>query len=285
MALALAFAVIGACKQSADIPAVPGVARVGTKNDIASERLAPALLRDSDEMAAYIRAFPRDQYKVYPNVLIGNFYVDDIDDFIKNKLRTGAGWEPKIYEQLQAHARPGTTAIDAGAHIGTHTVALARFVGPEGRVYAFEPQKKLYRELVENLQLQDIHNVYPLRFALGDQSAVVEMSPAAKGNEGGTGMSGGGDKVEQRTIDSFGFANVSVMKIDTEGAEGKIIAGARETIMKWKPALVVEILGGNDIEHAAPEMRAEIQRRIAMIEGFGYQVQRTGPCDYLAIPR
>jgi FkbM family methyltransferase len=159
------------------MPALPGVARVGDKNDIASDRLAPTLLRDTDEMAEYLRAFPRDQYKVYPNVLIGNFYVDDIDDAIKNQLRTGGGWERPIYRLLQANARAGTTAIDAGAHIGTHTVSLARFVGPEGRVYAFEPQKKLYRELVENLKLQGIFNVYPLRFALGDQHSVVEMSP------------------------------------------------------------------------------------------------------------
>jgi hypothetical protein len=75
-----------------------------------------------------------------------------------------------------------------------------------------------------------------------------------------------------------------VIKIDTEGYEDKVIAGARDTIMKWKPVLVVEILGGNDIEHAAPELRAVIERRIGMIEGLGYKVQRVGACDYLATP-
>src|SRR4051794_21224650 len=49
--------------------------------------------------------------------------------------------------------KPGMTAIDAGANIGAHTVYFAKAVGPEGRVHAFEPQRRVYYLLCGNVSL------------------------------------------------------------------------------------------------------------------------------------
>ena len=135
--------------------------------------------------------------------------------------------------------------VEVGAHIGTHTIPLAHLVGPYGRVYAFEPQRKLYRELHHNLALNGIANVVPLRFALGDGEArIVTMNPPEAGNEGRTAVGRGGDRVELRSLDSFALERVSVIKIDAEGFERHVLAGAAETIRRNRPAIVVEIMGG-----------------------------------------
>ena len=50
--------------------------------------------------------------------------------------------------------------------------------------------------------------------------------------------------VEMRTLDSYGFTDVRILKIDTEGTEMEVIEGGRETILRDRPALIVELLTG-----------------------------------------
>jgi FkbM family methyltransferase len=142
---------------------------------------------------------------------------------------------------------PGSTALDIGAHIGSLTLPLARLVGPGGVVYAFEPQKKIYRELVKNLELNNIKNVIPLRFAVGAEDRVIDMTPTV-GRDGTMRVGGGGDRAEMRTIDSFDFSNVSMMKIDVEGYELPVLKGAQRTIRMWHPAILIEIVQIDDVK-------------------------------------
>jgi FkbM family methyltransferase len=257
---------------------------VRNRNDLDTSQVAPRLLHDGPEMTAYMLGLPAGAYRVHLVRGVGRFYLDEGDDVIKGNLRVGIRWEGSIDRLLARHTKPGTTAIDAGAHIGTHTLELARRVGVDGRVYAFEPQKKLFRELVFNLRLNQAMNVVPLRFALGDSSEIIEMSPPVARNEGGTGVGLGGDRAELRKIDSFEFQNVSIMKIDVEGYEDHVLRGARETIKRWKPVLLVEIQGGQNYDKTTPEVRAKIDATKSIIESFGYKVERVSEHDYLGLP-
>ena len=251
-------------------------------NDLEPARLAAQLLRDEEAMRDYLAAFPLAEYKVYEVEGQGRFYLDGLDDVIKRPLRKGVMWEPYLVTLIPQYVKPGTTVIDAGAHIGTHTLTMARAAGRTGRVFAFEPQKKIYRELVRNLELNGARNVRPLRFALGDRHGVIEMSKAVAGNEGGTGVGPGGDKAELRTIDSFGFRNVSFIKIDVEGFEDPVLDGAAQTIRTQRPVLLVEIQGGEDYDKASAKVRQNIEQTIAKLKAFGYAVKRVSRHDYLA---
>jgi FkbM family methyltransferase len=251
-------------------------------NDIEPARLAPQLLRDQAAMGEYLAAFPLAEYKIYEVEGQGRFYLDGLDDVIKRPLRKGVMWEPYLVTLIPQHIKPGTTVIDAGAHIGTHTMTMARTAGRKGRVYSFEPQKKIYRELVRNVELNGLRNVVPLRFALGDRHEVIEMSRSVAGNEGGTGVGPGGDKAELRTIDSFGFRNVSFIKIDVEGFEDHVLDGAAQTIKAQHPVLLVEIQGGEDYDKAPPKIRQRIEQTIAKLKAYGYAVKRVSRHDYLA---
>ena len=155
---------------------------------------ASLVLHDEAELAAYLDAFPSDRYQAYEVPGVGRFLVDDPNERIKSVLVAGHKWEEHIEELLAEHVRPGSVALDLGAHIGTHTMTMSRLVGPSGRVYAFEPVKKIYRELCRNLALNDASNVVPLRYALGrEPTRVIEMRPLTPGEEGGTSVGSGGD--------------------------------------------------------------------------------------------
>lgn len=247
--------------------------------------LAPALLDDRARIVEYLAEFPEEQYEIVDVPQLGKFYLDDNPAWVKRFLRTGRIWEPKVQRVMARHAAPGTTALDIGAHIGSHTLALARMVGPDGAVYAFEPQKKIFRELVKNLELNGLHNVVPLRFAVGASHEVIEMSPT-EGRDGLMQVGAGGDEAELRTLDSFGFRNVSLIKIDVEGYELAVLQGAVETIRAWHPAIVVEILAGEIYEQAPAELRAHVEATRELFDQLGYELIRIsceGGCDYLGL--
>jgi FkbM family methyltransferase len=268
----LSMLILAACRE-AEPPPPPEVAT------------APLVLHDEAELEAYLAAFPSEQYRVYEVPGLGRFYVDDPQERIKKVLVGGGKWEEHIEEVLEEYVRPGSVALDVGAHIGTHALTMARLVGPAGRVYAFEPVKKTYRELRRNLELNGVTNVVALRYALGKGTAgVIEMNPIHPGEEGGTSVGHGGDRVELRSLDSFGFEQVSLIKIDVEGFELPVLDGAEDTIRRNRPVLVVEIAGGYDYQTAPPDARMQIDVTRWRIAGLGYTVKHVKKQDYLALP-
>lgn len=263
----------------------PAPAPPSNPNVIDAPFLKPKLIDDGAHMQAYMAALPEGIYKEYRVEPIGSFYLDEIDDVIKHFLRNGRVWEKHLVELFPKYVKPGSTVIDAGAHVGVHTLTLARLAGPQGRVYSFEPQRKIYRELVFNLRLNGVRNVVPLRYALGDTTGIAEMSSATLGNEGGTPVGKGGDRVELRPIDSFGFRNVSFMKIDVEGFEDHVLEGAKLTIAKNRPVILIEIQGGQDYANTSPEIRKKIEATIARLKAMNYKVEQIYVHDYLALPQ
>jgi FkbM family methyltransferase len=256
-----------------------------TAYEVPQEVLAPRLLLDQQDMKDYLAAFPTEKYTRYNVTNLGAFYIDKPSDIIKKVIVSGNVWENQIDNLLKKYIERGSTALDIGAHIGTHTLRMTQLVGPKGRVYAFEPQKKIYRELYSNLKLNQASNGIPLRFAIGNSNAVIEMNAAQDGNEGATAVGAGGDKAEIRTIDSFGFQGISLIKIDVEGFEDPVIEGARETLIKCHPVILVEILARNSNDASPEAAKLRIANTKKKIEDLGYSVELVSNEDYLALPR
>ena len=261
---ALFMAATGACSKAEK--------RVPQSNRVAESILAPALLLDKEEIAKYVSDFPHADYQIFDVAGIGKFYLDDNPALVKKQLRAGKPWEPEALELFSKYAVPGSTALDIGAHIGSLTLPLARSVGPDGIVYAFEPQKKIYRELVKNLELNSVNNAVPLRFAVGAQHLVIEMTPT-QGRDGTMQVGAGGDKAEMRSIDSFVFSNVSMMKIDVEGYELPVLKGARRTIRKWHPAILIEIPGFYHYKTLPAKQKEQIDGVRSFFEQNGYRLR------------
>jgi FkbM family methyltransferase len=238
-------------------------------------------------LAAYLKDFPRDEYDLHPTANGFSFFVEKgtAVDGIKKIISRGEVWEGYFLELMAKHIRPGSAVIDAGAYIGTHALAMARLVGPLGRVFAYEPQRKVFRELVYNIIENRARNVVPLRFALGDTTRVIEMGRPVNGIEANVGIGRGGDQAELRPLDSFGLSDVSFIKIDVEGYEDQVLDGARRTVAEnGHPPILVEIQSAVDYDSAPPEIRSRIEGTVARLEDMGYLVAPQQPRDYLATP-
>jgi len=124
------------------------------------------------------------------------------------------------------------TAIDCGSHIGYWALQMAKRFG---RVEAFEPMAQFRECFVENVHGT---NVKLHECALGSGEASVAMV-YEQWDSGGTHVGGPGD-IRMRTLDSFMFDNVDYIKIDCEGYELEVLKGARETIERYRPCVIVE---------------------------------------------
>lgn len=140
--------------------------------------------------------------------------------------------------------RSGDTAVDAGANIGCHTLALARFVGPTGMVLAFEPQRPVYDCLCGTCALNELWHVNTYLCALGDERGMTKV-PFMRYTEpesfGGAAVGGlVGHDVPIVPLDDFDLPALHFVKIDVEGHEAHVLRGARETIHRHRPFLYVE---------------------------------------------
>jgi FkbM family methyltransferase len=170
--------------------------------------------------------------------------------------------EIDLFRQL---LRPGDVAIDAGANIGALTVAMARLVGKQGAVVAFEPQRAIFDILTSNIRLNDLTNVVAQRRAVGERIGTVRvpsLNYERVDNFGGVALGGAqGEDVELVTVDSLALPRLRLLKVDVEGMECEVVSGARGTIERFQPALYIE----ND--------RAEHSRRlISLLFDIGYRL-------------
>jgi len=183
--------------------------------------------------------------------------------------------EAKVFREL---VQPGWTALDVGANVGAFTVTMAKAVGPTGTVVAFEPQPVVFRMLRASVALNKLANVECRHAAVGrrkgkitvpliDPRAAYNFGGVALGDQGqGKGADGERRKTKRRkvdvvTLDGLKLTACHFVKIDVEGMEQDVIAGARRTIGRFRPLLYVE----NDrAEKAVGLIRA--------IDGLGYKM-------------
>ncbi|MGE5547007.1 MAG: FkbM family methyltransferase [Solirubrobacterales bacterium] len=159
------------------------------------------------------------------------------------------------YLFLSQVVRPGMTVLDIGANIGAHTLWMAQAVGPAGTVWAFEPQRVVHQMLCANLALNNLGNVRALHLGVGRKAGKAAIPPLDYGrgnNFGGIALreAGRGEDVPVITVDSLNLTACHVAKIDVEGMEGDVLAGAKKTIEKHRPVLYVE----NDRRDKSPAL-------------------------------
>lgn len=155
------------------------------------------------------------------------------------------------------YATRGSVAIDVGASVGNYAAAISRRVGPTGQVLALEPNPDVYAELVRSTWGT---NVVALNLAASVEAGVATLAVPTSGVDHhaplGTlqPLTGEAATYAVRCVPLDHLVEqhrpVSLIKIDVEGHERAVVAGARETIERHAPALVVEI----EARHTSPEM-------------------------------
>jgi FkbM family methyltransferase len=165
------------------------------------------------------------------------------DTFIGRSLDLYGEWcegEIILFSRL---LQPGSVAIDVGANIGTHTLALAKLVGPAGAIHAFEPQQAIYDILCANIEGNGLRNVKTYLAAMGAKDGtchVPKIDYSSPDNFGAVSVGQGEIEVPLVAIDGLNLARLDLVKIDVEGAESEVLAGATSTLARLRPMLYVE---------------------------------------------
>jgi FkbM family methyltransferase len=152
----------------------------------------------------------------------------------------------------------GDVCVDVGGNIGQTALMMAIKVGPQGKVFSFEPFERTHASFQNNLALNPhITNVKLERMAVGETSGELTMYVENKRNSGGNrikpvdkNVNAEVQKVKVVSLDEYflkdtSLTKVDLIKIDVEGFEMKVLKGAHELITKFRPALFVEINDAN----------------------------------------
>jgi FkbM family methyltransferase len=167
------------------------------------------------------------------------FHLDPNDAVITGAILRDGTWEKAETETIRRLLAPGDTFIDVGANVGWYTAIASRSVGPRGRVIAFEPAPGSLAYLRRTVAENGCRNVTIEPKALSDKPGTLDLHIGVE-NKGhnsiiASGATGETVAVEAVTLDDYLGdvpGGIRLIKIDTEGAEGFILRGMRETFRK-----------------------------------------------------
>lgn len=207
----------------------------------------------------------------------GIFLYPANDAYIGKSLELYGEWSEGEVSLVRHFAGIGACVIEVGSNLGSHTVAIGRMVGPEGRVYAFEPQRLVFQLLCTNLINNDITNVKAFNAAVGNGCGdvfVPEIELDKVYNFGGVRIgSTSGHRVPIMRIDDLELERVDFIKIDAEDCEPQVLLGAFETIRKHAPPMLIEY---------NPHMREQINRVLRLFDyrAWSYNEPLFNPANF-----
>ncbi|MDE2292106.1 MAG: FkbM family methyltransferase, partial [Elusimicrobia bacterium] len=142
--------------------------------------------------------------------------------------------------------RPGMTFVDLGANIGYYSVLASRLVGPEGRVFAFEPDTANLELLLRNVRENGCRNVAVAPYAVSDRVGFAELyqaesAPAVHSIARPPESSRGGRRVMTVSLDEYFPEGVcpDFVKMDVEGAEFMALSGMTRLLSDRRLKVVV----------------------------------------------
>lgn len=185
--------------------------------------------------------------------LDGALEVPAADQYLRSAIESSGEYSGAEYDLYQALLRPGDVALDVGSNIGVFAIGMARAVGRTGRVLAFEPQPLIFDILSRNLALNRIANVEAHRAMVAEADGTGEFVDLQSlpddllFNFGAMGVHsrvrnrfGAMVPTPVRSVDGFALDRCAFIKVDAEGAEERVLAGAAETVERCRPILSLE---------------------------------------------
>jgi FkbM family methyltransferase len=168
-----------------------------------------------------------------------------------------SNWEEAPFAAFRAALAPGSIVFDIGASFGLYSIAAGQVVGPDGAVIAFEPAQETSALLREHLRLNGVgERVEVVEQVVSDvvgdqvfweQRTSLGASLAEAAAQAGRPFVDG--ELQRRsvpgtTIDAFCAErglSPDVVKIDVEGAEARVLRGARHLLGARRAAILLEI--------------------------------------------
>ena len=199
----------------------------------------------------------------------------------------GRGYQVQCQDFVKEYfsTRPSRRALDIGANMGITAIEYAQYFDT---VEAFEPVPEVYDQLIEVCRRNNLNNVATHCVGISDYCGTAQIH-YRHNNSFASHISQRGDiSITVATIDSYNFTDVDFIKIDVEGLEPEVIAGAEQTITQYRPMIQLEY---------KPKFGKRSQRNIVetcqSLETAGYQLRdkrgtdwtETKLSDIFAIPK
>jgi FkbM family methyltransferase len=207
-------------------------------------KITATLGRDSDEGYALIDSGPLQGKRIY----VGS---SGTRGYISVREYVHGTYEPEVCQFILTHVKPGMIVCDIGAHFGYFTILMSERVGQSGRCIAIEASNDNYSRIARTLRANAISNVSLEHIAASDQKALVSFDVNPNSLMGKIaadqthGKQASTESVQAYDLDTFmsekGISSVGFMKIDVEGAELKVLRGARHVLQQSRPLLLIEV--------------------------------------------
>lgn len=198
----------------------------------------------------------KDQQKVTRQ---GVLYDLDLREGIDLSVYLFGGFQKHVYQNKFTKLADDAVIFDVGANIGSICLPLANVLS-KSTVYAFEPTNFAFQKLLKNLELNPHlkDRVFPVQTFVSEEHTENSTLQAfaswrIDGKEDGAekihSVHGGTQKTttnRQIKIDEFvkenNISRLDYLKIDTDGHELYVLRGAKETLLKFKPTIVFEVM-------------------------------------------
>jgi FkbM family methyltransferase len=196
---------------------------------------------------------------------------------------------PALDALLRARHGP---LVDVGANTG-HTLKKLVSVQPDRPYWGFEPQPEAVARLLEFVASKSLHDCEILPVALSDQTGFLRLHRNRSTDPTASVVPDFRPNDYHRTgifvptvcgdtaLDELGVREVSVLKIDVEGAELEVLRGLRQTCRRERPSIMIEVLPNflfTTGEKLPPEIVAyrddRLQQLDSLLGDLGYECYR-----------
>ena len=193
------------------------------------------------------------------------------------RLSVARLYEPVATTLFETEVRAGQTVLDLGANIGYFTLILARRVGPEGRVIAFEPDPTNFALLERNVAANGYANVSPVRRAVWSLTTPLHLflSDDNRGDHRAYDTAEGRRSVTidaVRVDDYFGEdpPRIDWIKMDVQGSELHALRGMRRVLENSPTVTIVTEFWPAAIARSGAGSPADFLRELVRL-GFSFQ--------------
>ena len=174
----------------------------------------------------------------------GITYELDLTQYIDSTIYLQGSFEAETAAVMERLVEPGMVVLDIGANIGSHTFRLARLVGQNGLVIAFEPMLAAYNQLCRNAQLNSFKNLMLEKIALGNENGTLRAAFRSSWSLFDKDLDHEPEELSIMRIDDYiknkGIGRVDFIKLDVDGYEYKVLQGASNTLSDKRPLIVME---------------------------------------------
>ena len=161
------------------------------------------------------------------------------------------GWyEKTVTNYIFEHLKPNSSVLDIGANIGYYTLIMAKLVGNQGNVFAFEPEPSNFKILTKNIEANSYCNIQAEKYVLSEHDGETKLflsntDPGSHKIYSSPNVSKKNIIVDAISLDSYlkkhsiDPETINFVKIDVEGSEFGVLQGMKTILSKTNDLKII----------------------------------------------